>query len=188
MLLIYGAIALAGLILLVGGALFGHDHDGDHGFDHGFDHGGDHGADHGGEAVVSIFSMRVIGTFIMGFGGGGTIGAFYGLSTIGCSLAGLAVGVLMGALMYVVLRVMYSQQSNSLISSTNLVGENGVVTIPIGRNFPGEVQVTTGSRSSTWLAVSAPGETISKGQTVIVLEAHGSQLLVKRAEQKLQEN
>ena len=61
--LIFLAIMTAGLIILIGGFLFGHDHDADHG-DHGHDGG------HDSEPAVSIFSTKVIGTFIMGFGGG----------------------------------------------------------------------------------------------------------------------
>src|SRR4051794_12782490 len=98
--LIFFAIAIAGFIVVAGGAVFG---------DHGHDvHTADHG-DHDG--IVSIFSPRVIGTFIMGFGAGGTIAVYGGAQTMGASFAGLGVGVVLGVVMYAITSMFYAQQS-----------------------------------------------------------------------------
>jgi hypothetical protein len=71
---------------VAGGFLFGHDHDHDfsHDFDHDVDHGG--GPDTGG--VISIFSTRVVFTFIMGFGAAGAIANSYGANHLIASLIG----------------------------------------------------------------------------------------------------
>jgi hypothetical protein len=69
---VFIAIAAAGFILLLGGSVFGHDHDHDAHVDH--EHDGE-GAD---EPTVSIFSIKVLATFVMGFGAGGAID-FFGL-------------------------------------------------------------------------------------------------------------
>src|SRR5947208_7220273 len=97
--------------MLVGGALFGshHDHDA---FGHDHDHGHDHGGHDGNEPSVSIFSFRVIGSFVMAFGVGGAIAWWSGRGWIGSSLWGLASGFGLGLFMYGILRALYSEQSD----------------------------------------------------------------------------
>src|SRR5258706_13637532 len=121
--LIFVCITVAGFILLVGGSLFGHDHDVDH--DHGghFDHG--HDAGHDAEPSVSMFSVKVIGSFIMGFGAGGAIAAFYGANPRAASFIGFAVGFLMGLLLYLVMRVVFGQQAHSIDTTNTPLRESG---------------------------------------------------------------
>jgi len=179
--LIFVCITIAGFILLVGGSLFGHDHDVDH--DHGghFDHGHDGG--HDAEPSVSMFSVKVIGSFIMGFGAGGAIAAFYGASPPVASGIGLAVGFLMGLLMYWVMRLIYSQQSTSIVTTNSAIGEIGTVTTAIGRNGTGEVALTLNGQHRSFLARSADTNAIAKGRQVKVVHTTGSQLVVREAEE-----
>ncbi|MFY9823346.1 MAG: NfeD family protein [Thermoanaerobaculia bacterium] len=171
---IFLGITVAGLILLVGGSLFGHDHDGDH--DHGghFDHGGDHG-----DATVSIFSTKVLGSFIMGFGAGGAIAAYYGMGPLPASFVGLGVGFFMGLLMYGILRLIYGQQSTSVVNTGTAVGATGMVTVAIGKNGTGEVALTLGGQHRSFLASSADTNAIPKGRRVQVVHTSGSQLVVR---------
>jgi membrane-bound ClpP family serine protease len=179
--LIFVCITAAGFILLVGGSIFGHDHDVDH--DHGghFDHG--HDAGHDIEATVSMFSVKVIGAFIMGFGAGGAIAAYYGANPLTASFIGLAVGFLMGLLMYWVMRLIYTQQSTSIVTTNTAVGEIGTVTIPIGRNGTGEVAITLRGQHRSFLARSADTSAIAKGRQVRVVQTTGSQLVVREVEE-----
>jgi membrane-bound ClpP family serine protease len=183
--LIFVCITAAGLILLVGGSIFGHDHDGDH--DHGghFDYGHDAGHDavHDIEPTVSVFSTKVIGAFIMGFGAGGAIAAYYGAGPLSASFIGLAVGFLMGLLMYWVMRLIYSQQSTSIVTTNTAVGEIGMVTVPIGRNGTGEVAITLGGQHRSFLARSVDTNAIAKGRQVRVVQTTGSQLVVREVEE-----
>ncbi|HEX4963171.1 MAG TPA: NfeD family protein [Thermoanaerobaculia bacterium] len=178
--LIFVCITAAGFILLLGGSIFGHDHDADH--DHGghFDHG--HDAGHG-EATVSVFSTKVIGAFLMGFGAGGAIAAFYGANPLMASLIGLAVGFLIGLLMYGVMRLIYGQQSTSIVTTDTAVGEIGAVTVPIGRNGTGEVAITLRGQHRSFLARSADTNAIPKGRQVRVVHTTGSQLVVREVEE-----
>jgi len=178
--LIFVCITAAGFILLVGGSIFGHDHDVDH--DHGghFDHG--HDAGHG-DATVSVFSTKVIGAFILGFGAGGAIAAFYGAGPLTASLIGLAVGVLIGLLMYLVLRLIYGQQSTSVVTTDAAIGEIGAVTVAIGRNGTGEVAITLRGQHRSFLARSADESAIAKGRRVRVIHTTGSQLVVREVEE-----
>ncbi len=178
--LIFVCITAAGFILLVGGSIFGHDHDVDH--DHGghFDHG--HDADHG-DATVSIFSTKVIGAFIMGFGAGGAIAAFYGSGPLTASLIGLAVGVLISLLMYLVMRLIYGQQATSIVTTDAAIGEIGAVTVAIGRNGTGEVAITLRGQHRSFLARSVDENAIAKGRRVRVIHTAGSQLVVREVEE-----
>ncbi len=183
--LIFVCITAAGFILLLGGSIFGHDHDGDH--DHGghFDHGHDagHDASHDIEPTVSIFSTKVIGAFLMGFGAGGAIAAYYGAGPLAASFVGLAVGFLIGLLMYGVMRLIYGQQATSIVTTSTAVGEIGMVTIPIGRNGTGEVAITLRGQHRSFLARSADTNAIAKGRQVRVVHTTGSQLVVREIEE-----
>jgi membrane protein implicated in regulation of membrane protease activity len=181
--LIFLAITVAGLVLLVGGSLFGDDHDHGGHFDH--DHGGDHGhegdGDHGHNMpTVSIFSTKVIGTFIMGFGAAGFMAKFYGADNIIASLVGVGSGILISLLMFGVMKILYSQQSDSLIYTKETIGRTAVVTIAIDAGHPGKVEVTFGDVSQTYLARARdPQATFARGVKVRVAEHHGSELVVE---------
>jgi membrane-bound ClpP family serine protease len=173
--LIFLCVTAAGFILLVGGSLFGHDHDGQ------VDHG--HDAGHGAEAVVSVFSVKVIGTFILGFGAGGAIAAYYGANPLVASFIGLAVGFLMGLLMYGIMRLIYGQQATSIVTTDTAVGEIGTVTTAIGKDGTGEVDLTLRGQNRTFLARSADAMPIPKGRRVEVVHTAGSQLVVREAQE-----
>jgi membrane-bound ClpP family serine protease len=169
--LIFLAIMIAGLIMLVGGFFFGHDHDAEHA-----DHGGDAG--HDSEPAVSIFSTKVIGTFIMGFGGGGAIAQYVWGEVFRSSLTGFAVGVVMGAFMYLVMRLLYGQQSTSLIESSSIVGRTGTVASAIGAHSVGQVVVVVEGQTMTYLARSSSEKEIAKGKMVKVIACSGSDIVV----------
>jgi membrane-bound ClpP family serine protease len=169
--LIFLCVTVAGFILLVGGSIFGHDHDGH------VEHG--HDAGHGAEAVVSVFSVKVIGTFILGFGAGGAIAAYYGANPLVASFIGLAVGFLMGLLMYGIMRLIYGQQATSIVTA---VGEIGTVTTAIGRDGTGEVDLTLRGQNRTFLARSADTKPIPRGRQVKVVHTAGSQLVVREVD------
>jgi membrane-bound ClpP family serine protease len=173
--LVLGAIALFGVILLVGGSLTGHDHDVHLDHDTHSDHG--HDADHG-EPTVSIFSLKVIGTFLMAFGAAGAIAGYNGAGTLASSLCGLAAGVGLGGIMYGILWFMYGQQATSLIDAQSLVGQQAVVTVGIDKGSCGQVEVTLAGQRRTYLAASAGGA-IPRGRTVEVVSTQGSQLTVR---------
>jgi membrane protein implicated in regulation of membrane protease activity len=169
--LIFFSIAVAGFIVVAGGALFG-----DHGHDigHGFDHGGDH------DAIVSVFSPRVIGTFIMGFGAGGTIAVYAGAQTMGASLVGLGVGVVLGVVMYLITAMFYGQQSNTVVRTEDVVGRIGVVTVAIDPGSVGKVEVVIGELRRDYLARAADRtRALARGQSIKVTARHGTEVIVE---------
>ena len=173
--LIFVAIALGAFILVAGSFLFGHDHDAGH------DHGGlSHDAVIGGEPTISIFSTKALGTLLMGFGAAAAIAMHYGLSYIPASLIGLACGLVLGSLMYLIQLVFYKQQASSLIPTSSAVGCTGVVTVSIGEGSPGEVSLSVEGQYATYSATSKDAAPIAKGQTVRVVKTVGSHLIVEK--------
>ena len=169
---IFIALAFGAFILVAGSFLFGHDTD--HDTDAGHDVGG------GDEATVSVFSTKVLGTMIMGFGAAGAISVHYGASGLLASLIGVLCGVLLAAIVYGILEIFYTQQSSSLVPTSSAVGCSGSVTVSIGEGAPGEVGLTLEGQYRTFSATSGDGKAIPKGQTVQVVRTLGSHLVVER--------
>jgi membrane protein implicated in regulation of membrane protease activity len=173
--LIFLAISLAAFILVCGSFLFGHDHDVGH------DHG-DMGHDLGGDAepTISVFSLKTMGTLLMGFGAAGAIAMHFGARYFGASLAGLVCGLVLSALMYAILSLFCHQQASSLIATSSTLGIEGTVTTTIAENGLGEVSLCVDGQYVTYSASSNDGSPISKGQTVRVVRTMGSRLVVSK--------
>src|SRR6266404_5248022 len=174
--IIFISIAIAAFILVTGSFLFGHDHDVGHDHDAGHDAGsGD------SEATISIFSTKVLATLLMGFGAAGAIARHYELGYLVSSLMGLLCGVLLGGVMYLVLGVFYKQQASSLVATSAAVGCTGQVTVSITKQGQGEVSLQVEGQYNTYLASSADGSPLAKGQMVRVVKTFGDRLVVEKA-------
>jgi membrane-bound ClpP family serine protease len=174
--LIFLAIAVGSFILLTGSFLFGHDHDGGHG-DGG--HADSHDIGHDAEPTIGFFSMKVIGTLTMGFGAAGAIARYYGADYLVSSLWGLGNGLVLAGIMYLILKMIYSQQASSLVQTATVVGQTGLVTTSIEKDGKGEVGVNVGGQYMTYLAKSAGGRPIAKGRSIRVINAVGGELVVE---------
>lgn len=175
--LIFIAIAIGSFIVLASSFLFGHDHDVDHA-------DGDHGVDgHDVEPTISFFSMKVLGTLTMGFGAAGAIARQYGADYLASSLIGLGSGILLSGVMYLVLSIIYKQQSSSLVQTSSAIGQSGIVQTGISGGKLGEVSLNVGGQYMTYLAKSSSGQEIPKGTTVRVVGLIGSQLVVEEVHQ-----
>lgn len=172
--LIFIAIAIGSFILIGSSFIFGHDTDD-------VDHDGD--VDHDVEPTISFFSVKVIGTMTMGFGAAGAIAHQYGADFLVASLWGLGSGCALAVLMYAVLRMVYAQQSSSLVETITAKGRTATVTTSIGENGVGEIGVTVGGQYMTYLAKSVGGKAIARGRTVTVVEVQGGELLVDDIQQ-----
>lgn len=176
--LTFVGIALAGFILVAGGFLLGHDHDLGH------DVGGDvsHDIHPESEGTISIFSTKVLGTFVMGFGAAGAIGQVYKLDYTQSSLVGLGSGVVLGAIMYVILLLFVREQSSSLIASETVIGCIGVVTTSIDSNAVGEVGVSAEGEYRNYSARATGAQRIEKGRRVRVVRMSGGVLFVEEVQ------
>ncbi|MFH0989446.1 MAG: NfeD family protein [bacterium] len=175
--LIFVAIALGSFILIAGSFFFGHDHDAsDAGHDHG---GGGHDVSHDAEPTIGLFSLKVLGTLTMGFGAAGAIARNYDASYLVASLWGTGTGIMLAGMMYFVLKLVYSQQISSLVTTSSAIGQQGTVSISIGEMTAGEIELFVGGQQMVYLARSAHGKPIAKGRIVNVVRVAGSELFVE---------
>jgi membrane protein implicated in regulation of membrane protease activity len=176
--LVYGAVAVFGflvlLILLVAGDFSG-DHDiGGHDIG-GHETPGDLGHDGGG---MSVFSVRVMASFVTAFGVGGLVARYYGLSHRVSSGVGAVSGVAMAGLVYQFARVLYSQQASSEIRMVGLVGRSAEVSVAIPASGVGQVSLTFGGERSEHIARTADGRALPRGTAVVITSIRGDSVVV----------
>jgi hypothetical protein len=172
--LIYGAIAAFGLLLLlvmlVLGDLFGGDHE--FGHDHGI---GD--TDHG----PSIFSVRIMGAFLTAFGVGGVVARHYSLSHVAASGIGVVTGAAMAGVVLQFAKVLHSQQASSELHMRSLVGAQAEVSVAIPAGGVGQVALSAGGSRSEHIARSADGTALARGLSVVVTGLGGDSVIVTPA-------
>jgi hypothetical protein len=137
----------------------GGDHDFDQEFDHSFDHGADSDSDSQSNPGPSLFSYRVMVSFMAAFGVGGAL--TYKLAEANPFLSvisGLVVGVIVALVVWGLLKVAFSQQASSLIGDKDFIGMDGVVTIPIYSNQIGEISVVAGGQKKILMATVDTGD------------------------------
>ncbi len=170
---IFLAIAVAAFIIVAGAFLFGHDHEIGH------DHDMSHEVAGEADGTISVFSTRVLFTFIMGFGAVGAIGCYYGLNYMLSSLCGLGGGLVLAMAMYAILLLFVKQQSTSTVSTSSFVGYEGVVTVTIDQDRTGEVGLSVDGQYRTCVARGHNQAAIPKGRTVKVVAVSGDNLIVE---------
>jgi hypothetical protein len=174
-------VGLVGFFLLAASSFFGGDHDG---FLDGIldilhvDH-----VDHGGESAgPSIFSMFAMSFFMMGFGGAGWMmqnNAFGPYPSVGVAVAA---GAALWGLAFAGMTFMYGQQSNSMVTTQNLIGQVCTVTIPINPGGTGKIQCSTHVGTTELLAISGENEreVIASGTAVRIMAFGGDRYVVER--------
>ena len=176
--LIYAAIALVGfvflLVMLFAGEVFGHDHDlGAH----------DGGVEHGGSEVgggPSVFSTRIMASFITSFGVGGVVARYYNLPHPAASGVGIATGAVMAGLVYQFAKILYSQQASSEVRMTGLVGQSAEVSVALPAGGVGQVVVFSRGERTEHIARSADGAAIPRGADVVITGLGGDSVVVRK--------
>lgn len=173
--LMFFTIALIGFLYVLFTSIIGHAAD----VVHDIGHGGGDGHDGDGEHMTSIFSPRIIAIFLMGFGASGGVARFYDYSYPMSCLIGFGIGFAVGLIMFWLMDFLAKQQCNSLIKTSDLVGQIGTVDVSLENSDPGEVSIQYGGRVGVYIARSSGGKNIAKGKRVKVLETAGSCLTVE---------
>ena len=173
--LFYAAIAAFGLVvllvMLVAGDVFGGDHD--------LGHDGGLGAgDHGGP---SIFSVRIMSSFLTAFGVGGVLARYYGLSHVAASGVGIALGVVMSSLVLQFAKLLYSQQASTEVRMSTLVGRSAEVSVSIPSGGVGQVALSVGGERSEHIARSRSGDAVPRGTEVVITGLRGDSVVVAPA-------
>jgi membrane protein implicated in regulation of membrane protease activity len=174
--LLYGAIAAFGflflLIMLFVGDVFGGDHEvGAHEIS--VDHGD---SDAGGGP--SIFSARIMSSFVTAFGVGGVVARYYNLSHPAASGVGVVSGIVLASLVYQFAKFLYSQQASSDVKMTGLIGRSAEVSVAIPGGGVGQVTLMFGGERSEHIARSADGSALARGADVIITGLRGDSIVV----------
>ncbi len=177
--LIYAAIGAFGflflLIMLFVGELFGGDHEvGAH--DVSVEHGD---ADQGGGP--SVFSARIMASFLTAFGVGGVVARYYKLSHPASSGVGVVSGIVLAAVVYQFARILYSQQASSEVRMTSLVGKSAEVTVAIPEGGVGQIALTFGGERTEQIARSEDGRAVPRGTEVVISGLRGETVIVAPA-------
>jgi membrane protein implicated in regulation of membrane protease activity len=175
---IYAAIGAFGFLFLLAmlfvGEVFGGDHE---------IHVGDVGADHGDfghEGGPSIFSARIMASFLTAFGVGGVVARYYDLPHPAAAGCGVVTGVVMSGLVYQFAKILYSQQASSEVRMTGLIGKTAEVTVGIPRGGMGQVTLEYGGERTTQIARSKDDGAIAPGTAVVVTALLGDSIIVER--------
>jgi membrane protein implicated in regulation of membrane protease activity len=175
--LIFAAIGAFGLLFLLIMLFFGGDHDlhmGDMDGGHDVSHAAD------GEGGPSIFSSRIIASFVAAFGFGGTIGRYLEFGYPVSSSFGIVSGVVLASIVFKFAEILYSQQASSEVRMTSLVGMTAEVAIAIPAGHLGQVSLSAAGERSMHIARSLDGKAIPQGTSVVIRELRGDYVVVER--------
>jgi hypothetical protein len=163
---IFLAVGAIGLLVLLFSLLFGEILDEMH-LEADLDHDG-----------PGFFSTRVISVFITAFGGFGAISANYGMSPLASSAVGFMSGILLGGLIYLYARFLYSQQASSNIDLADLIGRTAQVTVGIPAGGLGQVRCLIGETMVEKTARSKDGIAIASNSQVMIEGLASESLIV----------
>jgi membrane protein implicated in regulation of membrane protease activity len=171
-----GAIAFGVTLLLASFLLGGKD----------TDHGdGDSDGDAGGDfglAWAPFGSMR-FWVFFFAFGGGAGLALTQlGTGTVVSAVSAAVIGWVSGAIAVTVVRGMARSTVSSEVGATELIGQTGTLTLPIGPGKPGKVRVDIKGRAEDFVAsLVDEGSDLPTGAIVlIVAEGERGSLLVSK--------
>ena len=174
--IIYAGIAAFGFLFLLAmlfvGEVFGGDHEitaHDAALDHGLD---------GGAGGPSIFSARIMASFLTAFGVGGVVARYYNLSHPAASGVGVIAGAIMSSLVFQFARILYSQQASSEVRMAGLVGRSGEVSIGIPQGGVGQVALTVGGERTEHIARAENGRPVARGTEVLITGLRGDSVVV----------
>lgn len=180
--IVFITIGIIGFLLLVLALVFGEL--ADHGAELAHDVAVEHEIDGAGDDVAhagggpSILSFRFIACGVTGFGCGGAIASYLGLGYLLSSLIGLGVAFVLAALLYVIVSFLYKQQASSNVTSADLVGKAGTVSIAIPAGGMGEVILNVKGRTVQQFAKVDGNTPLTVGAVVTVKAVVGDKVVV----------
>lgn len=148
-----------------------------------FDFSGGEGdtMDFGG--MMSLFSVRNIVNFFMGFGWGGVCIGQYTDNKLFLYLGATIIGLIFVAIFFYLIKQLLKLESSGNIDMNDCVGKvcNVYLRIPAARSGKGKVQMSINGTIIEWDAITDDKDIISTGSQVKVIEVTGgSTLLVER--------
>ena len=135
----------------------------------------------GGADGHGFVDSRVVSVFITSFGGVGAIGIQMGLGVLASSLLGLASGVVLGGVVSLFARFLYSQQASSSVSASQLVGRTAQITVTIPAGGIGQISCRIGEERVERIARSRDNSELKSGTLVRIEEIAGDSVIVSTA-------
>lgn len=147
--------------------------------------GGDCAADQGGDDagdIPSPFNPLVIASAITAFGAVGLISKLgFKLGDLMSSVFALSfAGITGAAIFFGVVRLMYSSQSNSSFSLSDLVGAEAEIITPVPGSGLGEIVLVVNGVRYNFTAKAAHDEVLGRGEIVRIKEMSGNIAVVTR--------
>lgn len=148
-----------------------------------FDFSGEAGdtMDFGG--VMSLFSVRNIVNFFMGFGWGGVCIGNYTDNKLILYVGATIIGLIFVAIFFLLVKQILKLENNGNINMNDCIGKvcDVYLRIPAAKGGKGKVQMSLNGSVLEWDAVTEDSETINTGSKVKVVALMGSStLLVER--------
>ena len=117
---------------------------------------------------VSVFSIRTLATFLLGFGLAGW-SVMRGDGGVGWQIiAGFGAGLFISFLYFLVMRLMYSMQGSSMASVASLVGKEGIITIPTTESGVAQVKVSTEAGFKEYTCKEVKERKLAHNETVTI--------------------
>lgn len=161
--LVFGGHGDADTSDMDGGDVHGHDHDGDDG------------------QSPSIFSLRSILLFGVGFGSVGALTAKFGGTIVLSCVLGILSGVGLAAIGWFIFRTLYRQQASTTTDTTSLVGKQAFVNEAIPPGGIGQVRATNIYGQAIYLSATCEDSSgVKEGTGVTITQAHGAQVVVRK--------
>lgn len=154
------------------------------GMDDGMEGGGmDHVEIGDHDSGLSIFSVRGVTAFFVGFGWTGVICTEHGLPLPLTLVIAIVVGTLLMVLIYLMMRTFMRMQTSGTLNYGNAVGQlaNVYLTIPPAQRAGGQVETMIQGRLVMAEALQRGPEPIAPGTKVKVIERIGSSTLLVEA-------
>ena len=126
----------------------------------------------------SIISIRTLATFFLAFGIAGIICINQGVGVWGQIAWGMGAGVVVTLLYFLVMKGMYAMQGSSISGAEDLIGKEGVVTIPTTESGIGQVRVLAKVGSTEYTCAEKDGKKLKKNDKVTIVSSAGAGTLV----------
>lgn len=128
----------------------------------------------------SLFSLRTVATFLLGFGVAGIVTTFNDKTMTVQLLSGFGTGFGISLLYFLVMKGMYSMQGDSGTSTQSLIGKIAYITTPTTSSGISQVKVDLNGSTHEYTARSADGEKFKMNDKVKIISAGAGTVTVEK--------